>query len=496
MKKRNKKHERRVKRLIVSCGLCAIILSASTYAWFIGMKTVNVEAFDVTIAAIDGLSLSLDGKTWSDTVTINKENHADPDTVGAGSTNSWGGDAGLVPMSTVGKINDTSSRLTLYEKGSFTATPGGYRVMASEVTNKGASEARGYVAFDLFIKNLSGEAYYKEFDQKNEEAIYLTTESEVKVADAGADADKSGIENSVRVAFAQIGRVIATTETADGSEIRAINCGSTGEVTTICSKRDAIIWEPNDTKHVQNAINWYTTSCKHRDAADLTLAGSYSGTCGVITDGTYYPTYAVSGVIDETDQVDVYDGAEYNGWTTSINSTAQKGKLVKVPTFTDTMKMKPGTERPELMTLAPNSITKVRVYVYIEGQDVDNYDFASLGKKISVAFGFTKERLTGEDINYDGNPELPNDVQAAYKVTYTATSADKAGITELSNGVTIADESSGKNIVFTVPRGVTTFTFKDGGTLKTATATVDNSTDLDAQDPTNMDPEYLTWEIN
>ena len=93
MKKRNKKHERRVKRLIVSCGLCAIILSASTYAWFIGMKTVNVEAFDVTIAAIDGLSLSLDGKTWSDTVTINKENHADPDTVGAGSTNSWGGDA-------------------------------------------------------------------------------------------------------------------------------------------------------------------------------------------------------------------------------------------------------------------------------------------------------------------------------------------------------------------------------------------------------------------
>ena len=487
MKKRNKKHERRVKRLIVSCGLCAIILSASTYAWFIGMKTVNVEAFDVTIAAIDGLSLSLDGKTWSDTVTINKENHADPDTVGAGSTNSWGGDAGLVPMSTVGKINDTSSRLTLYEKGSFTATPGGYRVMASEVTNKGASEARGYVAFDLFVKNLSGEAYYTNYDPKNEEAIYLTTESEVKVADAGADADKSGIENSVRVAFAQIGRVKADTQ--DAAAIRAIKCDSGGNVTTICSKRDAIIWEPNDTKHVQNAINWYKTSCKHRDAADLTLAGSYSGTCGVITDGTYYPTYAVSGVIDETDKVDVYDGTEYNGWTTSISATATKGKLMKVPTFTDTMKLKTGTERLELMTLAPNSITKVRVYVYIEGQDVDNYDFASLGKKISVAFGFTKERLTGEDINYDGNPELPNDVQREYKVDYTA------------GGTVVVDPEYASKVsysdgVFTVARGVTTFTFTDDGTPKTATATVDNSTDLDAQDPTNMDPEYLTWEIN
>ena len=493
MKKRNKKHERRVKRLIVSCGLCAIILSASTYAWFIGMKTVNVEAFDVTIAAIDGLSLSLDAKTWSDTVTINKANHADPNTVGAGSTNSWGGDAGLVPMSTVGKINKDSSRLTLYEKGSFTATPGGYRVMASEVNNTGATEARGYVAFDLFIKNLSGEAYYPEFDQKNEEAIYLTTESKVTVADAGANADKSGIENSVRVAFAQIGRVKA--DNNSDTAIRAINCKSSDGVTPTCS-RDAIIWEPNDTKHVQNAINWYTTSCKHRDAADLTLAGSYSGTCGVIKDGTYYPTYAVSGVIDETHQVDVYDGTEYNGWTTSISATATKGKLMNVPTFTDTMKNLPGTQRPELMTLAPNSITKVRVYVYIEGQDVDNYDFASLGKKISVAFGFTKERLTGEDINYDGNPELPSDVQREYKVTYTATSANKSGITDLTNGVTISDDSVDNNIIFKVPRGVMTFTFKDGAISKTATATVDNSTDLDAQDPTNMDPEYLTWEIN
>ena len=485
MKKRNKKHERRVKRLIVSCGLCAIILSASTYAWFIGMKTVNVEAFDVTIAAIDGLSLSLDAKTWSDTVTINKANHADPNTVGAGSTNSWGGDAGLVPMSTVGKINKDSSRLTLYEKGSFTATPGGYRVMASEVNNTGATEARGYVAFDLFVKNLSGEAYYEDLDDKNEEAIYLTTESEVTVADAGANKDKSGIENSVRVAFAQIGRVKA--DTTEEAKIRAINCNTADGVTSICT-RDAVIWEPNDTKHVQNAINWYTTSCKHRDAADLTQAGSYSGTCGLIKDGTYYPTYAVSGVIDETDKVDVYDGTEYNGWTTSISATAAKGKLMNVPTFTDTMKMKPGTERPELMTLAPNSITKVRVYVYIEGQDVDNYDFASLGKKISVAFGFTKERLTGEDINYDGNPELPSDVQRAYKVDYTA------------GGTVVVDPEYASKVsysdgVFTVARGVTTFTFTDDGTPKTATATVKTDGDADADQTTNTDPEYLKWTI-
>ena len=63
--KRNKKHENRVKKLIVACGLCAVILTVSTYAWFIGMKTVNVSAFNVEIAAIDGLSLSLSGESDS-----------------------------------------------------------------------------------------------------------------------------------------------------------------------------------------------------------------------------------------------------------------------------------------------------------------------------------------------------------------------------------------------------------------------------------------------
>ena len=57
------------------------------------------------------------------------------------------------------------------------------------------------------------------------------------------------------------------------------------------------------------------------------------------------------------------------------------------------------------MTLAPNSITKVRIYIYIEGQDIDNYDFASIGRKIAVKFGFTKERYTEDDIDYNG-PDL------------------------------------------------------------------------------------------
>ena len=460
MSKKDKRQKTKTKKLFVICSLIGVLLTVSTYAWFIGMKTVNVETFDVKIAAIDSLSLSLNGKDWSDTVTINADNFDDPDTVGADTTNSW---TSLIPMSTVGKINTGASRLTMYQKGSLTASPGGYRLMASEVNNTGAKEANGYVAFDLFIKNMSGNKYYPEYNPLNEEAIYLTPDSEVTISEAGGEPN-TGIENSVRVAFAQIGRVIATTPTEDGSEIRAIDCSGTGGVTSICS-RDAQIWEPNDTKHVKNAINWYTTSCLSRKASgtDVTLDSSFGGACKEIKDGTAYPTYAVGGVITEDDNIDVYDGAEYNGYTSSISGTPQAGKLYKFPYFTDTMKNLTSTDRPEFFTLAPNSITKVRIYVYIEGQDVDNYDFASLGKKISVAFGFSKERFFGEDVDYEGPPELPDDVERTRKVSYTNTGT----VVPSDTRITFDDNAN----EFTIPNWFRAFTFTDNGKEKIATGT-------------------------
>ena len=458
MKKRNKKHEKRLRKLGIATALCAIILGVSTYAWFIGMKTVNVSSFDISIASTESLMLSLDGETWDYEVNINEENY---DTASYdGNTNSWGGE-GLVPISTTGAMSPDTSRLIMFEKGSLTATAGGYRLMASQVDNTTA-ETDGYVAFDLFIKNFSGEEYYANYDPENEEAIYLTPESTVKSAMVGEEA-KSGIENSVRVAFAQVGRVEADTE--DPGTITGIDCAGTGGSTKICDQRDAQVWEPNDTKHVQNAINWYNESCEKRTGDSVMDEGSYAGACGTVSDGTAYSTYVVSGEIDETDTVDVYDGEDYNGYKKSISPTAADGKLVDLDTFTDTEKNLQGVDRPTFMTLAPNSITKVRVYVYIEGQDIDNYDFASLGKKISVSFGFTKERFYGEDIDYDGDPQLPADVvRDVTAVDYEPTGA----ITDITPDA-ITWSSGAKQ--FRVPNTIDTFTFKDEGTLKTATNT-------------------------
>ena len=425
---KNKKHARRVKRLALICTMCTLILVVSTYAWFIGMKTVNVSTFDVEIAATKGLYLSLDGVEWSETVGINKTNFS---STYAGNTNTWS-DGGLIPMSTVGEISSTDSRLILFEKGSLTTTDGGYRLMTSQVDNTLATrgtnhEGKGFVAFDLFIKNLSGEEYYETYNQLNEEAIYLTQASSVVVDEtAGSKQDKTGIENSVRVAFAQIARVEADVTDAT-NVIQKMTCaGGTLEsepVTGICD-RYAQIWEPNDKKHVSNAINWYTTACLKRTDSAATSFTYSTDKCKTIADDNYYQTYTVGNVIDYSNYVDVYDGTEYNNFTGSIsdikvngNSTVEngtsdtnigsilgekEGKLYNYDYFTDTEKMLTGMDRPTFMTLAPNSITKVRVYVYIEGQDIDNYDFASLGKQIKVNFGFTKERFYAGDIKYDG----------------------------------------------------------------------------------------------
>ena len=135
------------------------------------------------------------------------------------------------------------------------------------------------------------------------------------------------------------------------------------------------------------------------------------------------------------DKVDIYDGAAYNGYTSST-------KLFARTTFTDSTKLLKGINRPEFMMLAPNSITKVRIYVYIEGQDIDNYDFASIGKAITINFGFTKERYIEDDdgINYNGPRPVITGVPATIGTgSYTVGTALSVIKTDAETGVVVTD---------------------------------------------------------
>ena len=432
------KRNRRTRNLVMVTSLSAVVLIASTYAWFTGLQSVSVEPFTVEISSADSLELSLNGEQWSDTLTLTKENILNKGDLGQDkvaqkayktNTNNWpinqapgttdedGKRFGLVPISTIGAMNTATSRMIMYEKSSMTTTPGGYRLLASTVDNdKSATEQKqkGYVAFDLFIKNYSGTQYLTNMsdptDTSFEEAIYLNTDSHVSVATNAGGVASTGIENSVRVAFAQIGRISAYSRNA--SAITGITCSNNTDgdandhVTGLC--RNAQIWEPNDTAHKQVALNWYDKSCVQRTGATLTKNDykTASDKCTTIGLTDYAQTYAIGKPIEvgDSDKVDVYDGL--NGYDTRISTyntfktsdTLDKGPLVAFDYFRDTEKLLKGMSRPTFMTLAPNSITKVRVYIYIEGQDIDNFDYAQVGKMIEVAFGFTKQRYTAEEI--------------------------------------------------------------------------------------------------
>lgn len=402
-----KRRRRKTEKLIFAIGLTSIIFVVATYAWFIGTTQIAVNEFEIGVKSGDGLTLSLDGVSFTNSVTVSE----DAVTTGltdsyATHTNHWVGD-GLVPLSSTGVMNKEASALNLFSKTSITSLTGGYLLRADAITNTGTravtpegegetvnvpipEEQDGYVAFDLFIKNKSGVGYDSTFDNSENEGIYMSTDSIVKLTASGEETGGDGIENSIRIAFMQIGRVDMTTTKEN---MQKITCGegtgvdNTG-VTNLCNVGIAEgdtgrgitwnIWEPNDTKHNTASVDHFARICKKRTATD-----TYEGVCTAIADGTATNTFAVNTEIDSSDNVNIYDGL--NGFE-SISA-----KLTEMTYFTDTIKNQ--AEKQEFFYLAPNSVTKVRVYVYLEGQDVDNYDLGTIGKKIAITFGFTKDKF-------------------------------------------------------------------------------------------------------
>lgn len=395
MKKQNskrKRQERRTKKILFTTGITAVVFVVATYAWFIGTMQASVDAFEIDIKSSEGLTLSLDGENFSNQITIG-ENEITTSLVDsyADNKNKWTGADGLMPISTTGELDEANSVLKLYSKTSISSSKGGYMLRANQIDNS-SEEGDGYIAFDLFVKNKSGDIYEENFDIKHDEGVYLTTDSIMKMiqSSGGADVEENaagdGVQNSMRIAFVQIGRA----QYSKGKEVfQGITCNSVESgVTTLCNKDPDSgdgrgytwnIWEPNDTKHTTASISRFTRICKNRNDAD-----NYEGVCDPISSGTESKTYAINSNITSEDKVNVYDGH---------NTYSSAPYLKEVNYFTDTMKNTADDGRPEIFYLTPNSVTKIRVYIYIEGQDVDNYDIDSEDKKIKASFGFTKDKF-------------------------------------------------------------------------------------------------------
>ena len=323
---RNKKREKRKRMLLLPLLLSFLLFVATSYAWFTSNRVVSVDALDVHVQADGGLEVSTDAVNWKQVVTVQDIMNA-RDNYGR-SVNQI--PAQFYPVSTGGSV-DGNGRLQMF-KGDATNTDSTDFVLVaekSEETESFGEDSEGvFIAFDLFFRTTAPKELYV---SNNSEVVYLGDESK-------------GIENATRVAFLNEGTSGDSAAAAQG----------------LNGARNAFIWEPNYDTHtqygVQNAQNVY----------------------GITTSQVGGAVLPYGGVISEISSAD-------NVLIQNANSATYPSLFRRVDVGSSTPKN--NANNFKVFDLEP-SITKVRIYMWLEGQDVDCEDNASYGD-ISFRLEFT-----------------------------------------------------------------------------------------------------------
>ena len=334
MKKSQAKKNRRRKGILLAIIMIlftGVVLTASTYAWFTANRSVTVESIDVNVQATEGLQISTDATDWKAVIT-------NDDITGA----SWSGVINQLPkgtgvfaspVSTIG-TTDSNGLMEMY-KGTVATPEGGTENLLTAVKSTEANGTTGdFVAFDLFFRSTKAQA------------IYLTSASTVTLKD-GTSID--GLQNAARVAFINEGGV------EYGSTAASAQAKKEGNL--------ALIWEPNYDTHT---------------AAGVANAHDAYNTNTTTTGGSKLPYYGVKAPIATPGVAVDSTNASYFG---SVSTTGSVAAGI------------PSTAYIKVTDLVAG-ITKVRVYMWIEGQDVDCEDHAS-GGSITYNLQFSIDSRAG-----------------------------------------------------------------------------------------------------
>ncbi len=338
-KKKNRK--RRIFILALALLFTAALFTTSTYAWFTANKTVKVESISVNIAAQNGIQISADGTNWKSIVQVS-------DLLGA-KTGQYAGAVNqlpetMEPVSTIGEIDSSSKKLKMFYGQVINDEDTGANKLKASLETDTDGETGKYVAFDIFLK------------VDDDESLYLTAASGVKVANNATD---TGIRNASRVAFLVLGHT-ASSETLPTIQSIGNNTGDS----PVC-----YIWEPNNDYHEDSAIG------HARDNYGVTIVQGggqdpipYSGVKNAIAEADAVPIIVSQPTLYTTRNADYFDTVTVNYATDTAFNTDNDNKL-------------------EIFPLT-EGITKVRVYMWVEGQDVDCENNAS-GGSITFDLSFT-----------------------------------------------------------------------------------------------------------
>ena len=316
--KRKERRRRKIFLAIIMILFVGIVLTASTYAWFTANRTVTVESIDVTVSTSEGLQISVDASNWKSIVT-------NADIKGA----SWTGvknqipltDDGNItkPVSTIGTI-DSNGLMQMYLGTVMTSEADGDNILTATKSTEVNGTSGDFVVFDLFFRSSAAQQ------------VYLTSGSKV-VSSEGSASD--GIQNAARVAFINEG---------------SVDYGATPASAQAKKEGNLLwIWEPNYDVHteagVSNALTVYGKTVGQTGASKL----AYKGVKAPIAKANNIKLNSTS--------------TDYFADVTTIGSLASG---IPDATYLSAFNL-------------PVGITKIRIYMWIEGQDVDCEDRASGG---------------------------------------------------------------------------------------------------------------------
>ncbi len=372
--------------------LAAVMFIISTYAWFSTQKNVSITNLQGTVQVAEGLEISLDALNWSNGIVLGTEDGQLSIIDNAYSGHHNISPSEMLPVSTLGQVSGSMTDLKMLRgkvTNSTVTSLENIETMNEGQTDAGKSDYPGYFAFDVFLKNDSK-------DTSKDDILQLNYDSSLELLDTSKTT--TGLQNTARVAFAKYDGTSSTM--ADQATILKETAGiGVGAATSYIS--DVAIWEPNSNTHADyivennNKIKWSTS-----DASAYATKLLNNGQKGFDTN-TQMPTYALkeSSIGNTVNDIYKWDGTESQLAKQNVLQTKTTTKQSTETNYAleDGVQNLVSTSGDGTTTfgISPSKISRIRIYVWLEGQDVDCINWASHGGGIKVNIGLVKGSTIG-----------------------------------------------------------------------------------------------------
>ena len=386
-KKDKKKSEMNAMFFIILLALVMFIIS--TYAWFSTQKNVSITNLNGTVEVAEGLEISLDAKNWSNGLILGTEDGQLSIIDDAYDGHHNISPSEMLPVSTLGTPTGNQADLKMLRGKTENPNKGLYKLkeiqaMVETETNPAKATFPGYFAFDVFLRNSSK-------DESKDDVLQLNYDSSLQIIEAEKSA--TGLQNTARVAFAKYnGTSDVMAEQADIlKDTAGIGVGAASPYIT-----DVAIWEPNSNDHVDyivtnnNYIQWASADANKYATKDLG-----AGKKGFDTT-TQMPTYALkeSSIGGNIEDIYVWNGSEANLQKQNTLQTTKKSEA-DYTVKEGVQNLVSATDGSTTFTIPASKVCRLRIYVWLEGQDVDCINYASYGGGIKVNIGLVKGSTIG-----------------------------------------------------------------------------------------------------